>query len=192
MLLDLFVILFFMHENHTFAWLSPQMLLFSYQALWMALPLASTLPVRLCPYEVFSAMFASGHRCYILFYAVVSGMGLFFLGLLLQLIVLQWKFFHKMFFLIFTQKSTLLGGGFDVCQLVWRGRAIVSKKFSSSKRIWKFIRILWTFNFTSMRYSEVFFCCLCVFSRLIVIHRRLWLFAQGLWRLMWTLSCSRI
>ena len=84
----------------------------------MALPLASTLPVRLCLYEVFSAMFASGHRCYILFYAVVSGMGLFFLGLLLQLIVLQWKFFHKMFFLIFTQKSTLLGGGFDVCQLV--------------------------------------------------------------------------
>jgi hypothetical protein len=53
-------------------------------------------------------MFASGHRCYILFYAVVSGMGLFFLGLLLQLIALQWKFFHKMFFLIFTQKSTLL------------------------------------------------------------------------------------
>lgn len=84
----------------------------------MALPLASTLPVRLCLYEVFSAMFASGHRCYILFYAVVSGMGLFFLGLLLQLIVLQWKFFHKIFFLIFTQKSTLLGGGFDVCQLV--------------------------------------------------------------------------
>lgn len=63
-------------------------------------------------------MFASGHRCYILFYAVVSGMGLFFLGLLLQLIVLQWKFFHKMFFLIFPQKPTLLGGGFDVCQLV--------------------------------------------------------------------------
>ena len=69
----------------------------------MALPLASTLPVRLCLYEVFSAMFTSGHRCYILFYAVVSGMGLFFLGLLLQLIVLQWKFFHKMFFLIFPQ-----------------------------------------------------------------------------------------
>ena len=63
-------------------------------------------------------MFASGHRCYILFYAVVSSMGLFFLGLLLQLIVLQRKFFHKMFFLIFTQKSTLLGGEFDVCQLV--------------------------------------------------------------------------
>lgn len=42
-------------------------------------------------------MFASGHRCYILFYAVVSSMGLFFLGLLLQLIVLQRKFFHKMF-----------------------------------------------------------------------------------------------
>ena len=100
--------------------------------------------------------------------------------------------FSQDVFLIFPQKSTLLGGGFDVCQLVWRGRAIVSKKFSSSKRIWKFIRILWTFNFTSMCYSEVFFCCLCVFSRLIVIHRRLWLFAQGLWRLMWTLSCSRI
>ena len=63
-------------------------------------------------------MFASGRRCHILFYAVVSGMGLFFLGLLLQLIILQWKFFHKMFFLIFPQKSTLLGGGFDVCQLV--------------------------------------------------------------------------
>ena len=63
-------------------------------------------------------MFASGHRCYILFYAVVSGMGLFFLGLLLQLIVLQWKFFDKMFFLIFPQKFTLLGDGFDVCQLV--------------------------------------------------------------------------
>ena len=63
----------------------------------MALPLASALPVRLCLYEVFSAMFTSGHRCYILFYAVVSGMGLFFLGLLLQLIVLQWKFFHKIF-----------------------------------------------------------------------------------------------
>ena len=102
------------------------------------------------------------------------------------------SFFHKMLFLIISQKSTLQGGGFDVCQLVWRGSAIVSKKFSSSKRIWKFIRILWTFNFTSMRYSEVFFCCLCVFSRLIVIHRRLWLFTHGLWRLMWTLSCSRI
>ena len=48
-------------------------------------------------------MFASGRRCYILFYAVVSSMGLFFLGLLLQLIVLQRKFFHKMFFLIFPQ-----------------------------------------------------------------------------------------
>ena len=84
----------------------------------MALPLVSTLPVRLCPYEVFSAMFASGHRCYILFYAVVSGMGLFFLGLLLQLIVLQREFFHKMLFLIISQKSTLQGGGFDVCQLV--------------------------------------------------------------------------
>ena len=46
----------------------------------MALPLVSTLPVRLCLYEVFSAMPASGRRCYILFYAVVSGMGLFLPG----------------------------------------------------------------------------------------------------------------
>lgn len=61
---------------------------------------------------------ASGRRCYILFYAVVSGMGLLFLGLQLQLIVLQQKFFHKMLFLIISQKSTLQGGGFDVCQLV--------------------------------------------------------------------------
>ena len=74
---------------------------------------------------------------------------LFFLGASVAISCFCNGSFWQAVFLIFSHLSTFVLLWFWCVSTCFWGAAIVSKKFFSSKRIWCFIRMLWTFNVVS-------------------------------------------